>query len=271
MAMPTNGSGFAVRAFATRNAPLVIHAGTDPCRLCESRHASICDAVEGKDLARLADLAVPARVPAAKVFLIEGDPADSLVNIRNGVARLFKSLPDGRRQLVGFAGPGHFLGLSPAGRYVYSAEAIGPVELCRYSRSRMAALLADLPALEGRLLERVANELATAQEQILLLGRKTARERLATFLLARAALHPFVPPLPRPWPCPGPAPVRELVQTVVLPMTRQDIADYLGLTIETVSRTFGALKRDDLIALPRPDTVLLLALTHLAEMAAGEN
>ena len=127
--------------------------------------------------------------------------------------------------------------------YTFSAEAIEPVRLCRFSRTKLRAMLDDFPAMEKRLLETATNELVAAQEQMLLLGRKTAHERIASFLIAQARGGP---------PCTEPR------RAIHLPMTRADIADYLGLTIETVSRTFSRLKTEKLIALPGSTEVVFL-------------
>ncbi len=161
-----------------------------------------------------------------KNFVTEGEPASAFFNISSGTVRLYKLMPDGRRQITGFVGIGHFLGLAVSDTYAFSAEAIEPVRYCRFSRTKLRALLDDFPALEKRLLQVASDELVAAQEQMLLLGRKTARERLASFLLAQSRL--------------GVACQTPRVQ-FALPMTRGDIADYLGLTIETVSRTLTRL------------------------------
>jgi CRP/FNR family transcriptional regulator len=115
-------------------------------------------------------------------------------------------------------------------------------------------LLEDFPALETRLLELATNELVAAQEQMLLLGRKTAVERLASFLVARSRLG-------------GPCAPRHT--RITLPMTRADIGDYLGLAIETVSRTMTKLRADKLIETPGSHDVVLRDLTKLERLAGG--
>jgi CRP/FNR family transcriptional regulator len=226
----------------------------EPCLSCDARATSICSAIDHADLERLAKVALPMRVQAGQTFVYEGDPADSFFNITEGTARLFKLLPDGRRQITGFARTGHFLGLAVRDAYTFGAEAIEPVNLCRFSRGALRALLDDFPAMERRLLETATNELASAQEQMLLLGRKTARERLASFLVAQArAAHAC----------------DRHVTRLRLPMTRGDIADYLGLTIETVSRTFTKLKTEHLIELPGPHEVAIRNFAGLESIAGG--
>jgi CRP/FNR family transcriptional regulator len=220
------------------------------CAACDARALSPCAAIEGQDLERLARVAVQQNVKPDQIFIEEGAPAACFFSITAGTARLYKSLRDGRRQIIGFARAGDFLGLAGSTEYGFSAEAIDQVRLCRFTRLSLQRLLDDFPAMERRLLETAGNELVAAQQQMLLLGRKTASERLATFLvgLSRGAV-------------PG---------ALHLPMSRSDIADYLGLTIETVSRTFTKFKSAGLIALPAVTEVLVLdrpRLTRLSECA----
>ena len=245
-----------------RARPLVVETSQqlpDPCAHCDARPFSVCSAIEDRDLQRLASLAHPFAVEAGRSFIEEGDPAESFFNVTSGTAKLFKMLPDGRRQITGFAGMGHFLGLAVSSTYAFGAEAVEPMRICRFSRPKLRAMLEDFPALERRLLEAASNELVAAQEQMLLLGRKTARERLATFLLARADGQTLSPV--------GCAHVSR-ASIVRLPMTRTDIADYLGLTIETVSRSLTQFERDGVIALPSARKVKVLNTDALEDLAA---
>jgi CRP/FNR family transcriptional regulator, anaerobic regulatory protein len=228
--------------------------GIDPCSSCEARSASICSAIDDVDLARLAAIAVVTDAPAGRNFIREGDPADCFFNITAGSAKLFKLLPDGRRQITGFVGVGHFLGLAVSDTYAFSAEAIEPVRYCRFPRTTLRELLDDFPIMEKRLLEAAANELVAAQEQMLLLGRKTARERLASFLLLQSRQG---------------LPCGHSRQRFSLSMTRGDIADYLGLTIETISRTLTRLRSERLIALISQNELLICNRHELERLAGG--
>jgi CRP/FNR family transcriptional regulator len=227
---------------------------TEPCASCGARGQSVCSAIDDQHLGRLAAVAVMRDINKGDTFIEEGTPARDFFNITRGTVKLFKLLPDGRQQVTGFAGIGHFLGLAVSDTYAFSAEAIEPVQLCRFSRPKLREVLHDFPALEERLLQTACNELVEAQEQMLLLGRKTARERVATFLVARC--HAALP-------C-GPS------EHVALPMTRSEIADYLGLTIETVSRTFSRFKAEKRIATPSNSEVVILDRAWLDDMAAGQ-
>jgi CRP/FNR family transcriptional regulator len=227
---------------------------SEPCATCEARSVSVCNAIHDPDLARLASIAVVTEVGPGQCFIDEGEPADAFFNITAGSAKLFKLLPDGRRQITGFVGPGHFLGIAVSDTYAFSAEAIEPVRYCRFNRGKLRALLDDFPLMEKRLLEVAANELVAAQEQMLLLGRKTARERLASFLLLQSR-QGLTCGRARRW--------------FTLPMTRNDIADYLGLTIETVSRTLTRLRNEGLIEIAVQSDVLIDNPRGLEELAGG--
>jgi len=228
----------------------------DPCAHCGARAYSVCSAIDSKDLERLAVLSTQLVVEPGRSFIEEGDPAEHFFNVTSGTAKLFKLLPDGRRQITGFAGTGHFLGLAVSSSYSFSAEALEPMRICRFSRPKLKVLLDDFPAMEKRLLEVASNELVAAQEQMLLLGRKTARERLASFLVMQSRQ--------------GVA-CQQARTRFALPMTRGDIADYLGLTIETVSRTLTKLRTEGFIEIPSATEMIIRAPSALESLAGGLN
>jgi CRP/FNR family transcriptional regulator, anaerobic regulatory protein len=191
------------------------------------------------------------RLPG-EVLFVEGDEASSVYEIVSGMLRLVKLLPDGRRQITGFLSARHLLGLAPEGVHVYSAEAITDVTVCRYGRAAFERLIEEVPGFAMRLFAQTSHELHANQDQMVLLGRKTATEKVASFLLMFAGEH-------------GGDDARE----VDMPITRCDIADYLGLTIETVSRIFTKLRQDGLIELPSPTRVKLRDRGRLEEFAMG--
>lgn len=182
----------------------------------------------------------------------EGETAEAVYKVVEGTIRLHKLLPDGRRQVIGFLQAGDMMGLSMAGNYLYTAECVTAAAVRRIPRNRFEAMMDEQPALARKLLTTMASELVAAQDQMLLLGRKTAVEKLASFLLAlgrRAAARN-----------PG-------CRRIDLPMSRTDIADYLGLTTETVSRGFTKLKTSRLIRLLDGNAVELIEPEALAELA----
>lgn len=199
-------------------------------------------------------------LPAGKLIIEEGDPAQHFFNVNSGMVRLFKALPDGRRQITGFAGPGHFIGLAATDVNGVSAETMEPVQLCGFSRAELHTIFKDYPAFEGKLLDVAMHELVLSQQQMLLLGRKTALERVASFLISWAQRQDVCGEgkLPRP------------NARLTLPLSRTDLADYLGLTIETVSRSLSQLKKKGLIEIPNIHEIVLLrphALGDIAEAA----
>ncbi len=190
---------------------------------------------------------------AKETLFIQGQPAHSVYNVTAGCVRLYKLLPDGRRQIVGFALPGDFLGLAMGDAFGFSADAIDDVTVCAFSRPAYSAMVDNKPHLLRRLHEFATHELTLAQEQMMLLGRRNAEEKLTCFLLA----------MQKRW-----SQIAKPSVTVHLPMSRQDIADFLGLTIETVSRTFPKLARDKTIMIV-PDGVRLMNTERMALVAAA--
>ena len=212
--------------------PAVRHADPPPvghpCFGCEVRTASICGVLGCGDLAEFKRLGWTMRVKAGQAVFHQGDPATRVFTLTSGAMKLYRLLPDGRRQVVGFLLPGDFLGITVDDEYAFTVEALEDSRLCWFPRSRFADFTEMHPDLEL-----AAHELAAAQQQMVLLGRKTAEERVASFFLAlldRGEQR-------------GPG-ARRLVD---LPMSRCDIADYLGLTKETVSRVLGLLKSKRLV------------------------
>lgn len=225
-----------------------------PCGACTIRDISVCAALEPAELERLSAIISSVRFGARQTIFQEGDPATHLFNVVDGAVKLYKLLPDGRRQITGFVFSGDFLGLAMNDSYAYSAEAISEVLLCRFPRLKLEALLEEFPKMEKRLLGIASNELAAAQDQMLLLGRKTAREKIASFLLllSRGAAQRGRPGNP-----------------VGVPMNRTDIADYLGLTIETVSRTLTGFRNSGIIVMAGNDQVSIEARNELERIADG--
>ena len=123
-------------------------------------------------------------IAANEVLFWEGDPAEHLFEIVSGCLRLYRLMPDGRRAITGFMFPGEILGVSFRDRYLFSAEAVTHVKLRRYSRAQMENNLSRMPGLSRELLAMACDELSAAQDQMLLLGRKTAKERMKLFRLA---------------------------------------------------------------------------------------
>lgn len=243
---PRRGDETLRRATVGRNALIMDRQQTNccgarvDCANCDIRPIAICGALQPIALSKLAAIAGTRRIDAGAQLIQEGEPAEEIFTLTEGMLKIYKLMPDGRRQITGFLIPGDLVGLAYGDNYIYSAEAVTDIVACRFRRGSLLALMADHPELEHRLLSRAGNELAAAQAQMLLLGRKTARERVATFLVELAERRGVAPDEPMP-----------------LPMNRGDIADFLGLTIETVSRTLTLMRKAGLIALPDKHSVTI--------------
>jgi CRP/FNR family transcriptional regulator len=227
-----------------------------PCASCGARPLGVCADLKGHELQSMACASESVSAQPGQTLFHEGDPNPYVFNVVDGAVKLYRLLPDGRRQITGFLFQGDFLGLGGRGASSFTAEALTPLNACRFRRGDFDQLLNALPALEHRLVALAGDELMAAQEQIVLLGRKTARERLASFLTRLSERQVQLG---------GPE------GQVHLPMTRLDIADYLGLTIETVSRVFTQFKTSGLIRLLPGNDVALpdpAALKALGEGAA---
>jgi CRP/FNR family transcriptional regulator len=225
-----------------------------PCDTCQAREFSVCAPLTAEDQKRLAAITRTINIAPHRSIFDEADPAEFVYIITAGTVKVYKVLGDGRRQITGFLFAGDFLGLIHNEAYAYSAEALVPTRLCRFARRRLEVLLVEIPHLEQRLLAMASHELAAAQDQIVLLGRKSAHERVVSFILmlsnsARRHGRPGDP--------------------VFLEMSRNDIADYLGLTKETVSRTFTSLKKQGLIGRLDEKRIRLSKMSVLREIAEG--
>lgn len=217
-----------------------------------------CQGLSQRSRTHVAAIGAVQRLEPGMTLFSEGDAAANVYQVVSGTLRLYKALPDGRRQITGFLSAGHLLGLSLNDLHLYTAEAITEVNLRRYPRAWFERLVDEVPGLARRLLAATSDELRAAQDQMLLLGRKTAEERIASFLLMLADLHG------------GQQAAGKDDRVVNLPMSRGDIADYLGLTVETVSRMLAKMKQNQVIALPCPIRIELRNRARLEEIAGGE-
>ena len=237
------------------HAAAVLDAG-HPCLDCAVRLLAICGILDNQELREFKTSGATVKRAAGETIFFEGDDASYVYNLTSGVLRLSKLLPDGRRQIAGFLFPGDFLGITMEDEHAFTAEAITPSTLCQFSRARFDAFVDTHPHLERRLYAIAAQELAAARHQLVLLGRKTATERVASFLLMLADRDEST--------------LDALsASEVVLPMSRSDIADYLGLRIETVSREISSLKASRLIRLTTTHNIRLLDRARLELMAEG--
>lgn len=233
--------------------------GVVRCADCPIRYRAVCAHCEADELSRLEGLKFYRSYEAGQAIVWEGDRMDFVGSVVCGVATLTHTLEDGRTQMVGMLLPSDFLGRPERDTARYNAVAATKVTLCCFRRRPFLDLLQRSPKLSHRLLQMTLDELDAAREWMLLLGRKTAREKIASFIaiVARrqAALSQQKP---------GGRMEMEL------PLTREAMADYLGLTLETVSRQVSALKRDGVISLQGKRGVLLPDFARLVEESGDD-
>ena len=180
----------------------------------------------------------------------EGDRADSWYKVVSGTVRICKLMADGRRHIAEFFFAGECFGLDDHGERLFAAEAVGDVIVMRFPRLATQRLIEEKPELAGHMWNMTLRSLAHAQTRMLLLGRMTASERVASFLLELSER-------------------RDLRRNLDVPMSRNDIGDYLGLTIETVCRVLSAFKRDGLIAMRNPHRIEICDRDALEEVSGA--
>ncbi len=232
-------------------------ATPERCDTCAVRHKAICAVLSKEELHDLNRIARQRIVPVGQVISGGGDDV-VFANIVSGVIKLTKTLSDGRQQIVGLQFPPDFLGRTYGKPGTYFAEAATDVELCAFPKDGFKSMLKRYPDLEHRLFENTLDELDAAREWMLLLGRKTAQEKVASLLLMIARRVPSI----------GCAHTEEMnFSQFTLPLTRADIADYLGLTLETVSRQMTRLKSLGIIELVENREITVPDLQALEQAA----
>ncbi|GFE64858.1 transcriptional regulator FnrL [Litoreibacter roseus] len=226
------------------------------CKDCPIRHNAVCSKCEGDELRKLEEIKYYRSYDAGQPILWRGDPLDHVASLIEGVATISQSMEDGRTQMVGLLLPSDFIGRPGRGVAPFDVTAITDVKVCCFRRKPFEQLVQSTPNISNRLLEMSMDELDAAREWMLLLGRKTAREKIASLLVLIAR---------RMSPKRG-AQVPSHTE-FNLPLTREAMSNYLGLTLETVSRQLSQLKSDGLIELSGqrgvvvPDLGLLISET----------
>ena len=224
------------------------------CASCEGREKGVCGALDCGQLVELVGVSRKSDVASGALLLDESEQADRYANILSGVVKLTKTLSDGRQQIVGLQFAPDFLGRPFRSESTLNAEAATNVTLCSFPKAAIERMMQEAPDLESRLYRQALDELDEAREWMVTLGRKTAAEKIASLLLmiahhvAPAADHTSV--------------------RFDLPLTRADIADFLGLTIETVSRQLTKLRTDSVISIENNRHIVVPNL-HRLRLRAG--
>ena len=232
------------------------------CGDCFIRHKAICSKSDAHELARLNLIKTYVDYQPNQMIIYSGDTFDHVGTLVSGMAEISMTLQDGRRQILGLLMPGDFIGRPDRIYSKYDIRAIDQVKFCRFKRKDFKSMLDQSPSLSHRLYEKTMDELDATRSWMLLLGRKTAQEKLASLLFMIATKHKGLSPHQQ-----------DYRFEFTLLITREMIADYLGLRVETVSRQITALKNKGIISLKgqrqfsRADIRLLLKETGDLQMA----
>lgn len=235
-----------------------VHTDGTPrlCASCDARHKGICGALDQEQLIALAKTSHKQHAESGTELVGDAERIDTYAVVLSGVVKLAKTLSDGRQQIVSLQFAPDFLGRPFKSESELSAEAATDVSLCTFPKAALERLMQASPELERRLYRQALDELDQAREWIVTLGRKTAGEKIASFLLMIARNID-----------PSADPDRDSAN-FELPLTRADIADFLGLTIETVSRQLTRLRADKVISIENNRNVVVPSFARL-EARAG--
>ena len=217
---------------------MIEHSVHIQCGECPIRHRAVCARCDSDELSRLEQIKYYRSFQAGQTIIWSGDRMDFVASVVTGIATLTQTMEDGRRQMVGLLLPSDFVGRPGRATAAYDVTATTDLVMCCFRRKPFEEMMAQTPHVAQRLLEMTLDELDAAREWMLLLGRKTAREKIASLLSIIARRDASLK-------------LRAAQGSLVfdLPLTREEMADYLGLTLETVSRQMSALKKDGIIEL----------------------
>ncbi len=231
-----------------------------PCEDCPIRYRAVCATCETTELTELEGSKYYRRYEAGQTVVLSGERTDFVASVVSGIASLTQTLEDGRTQMVGLLLPSDFLGRPGRDSSPYDVTAVSDLLLCCFRRRPFEGLLRSNPRIAARLLDMTLDDLDAARDWLLLLGRKSAREKIASFLTILARRDAML----RQAQTPGPV-------MLDLPLTREAMADYLGLTLETVSRQISALRREGVIALDGKRRVIVPDFNRLVAESGDDS
>lgn len=229
------------------------------CEDCPIRKRAVCSRCDADELEMLEGIKYYRHYDAGQTIAWAGDEMGFVGSVVSGVATISQTLEDGRTQMVGLLLASDFLGRPGRSHSVYDVAAVTPLTLCCFRRKPFEQMMRQTPHVAERLLEMTMDELDNTREWMLILGRKTAREKIASLLTIIARREVMAGDAPR---------SGDLV--IDLPLTREAMADYLGLTLETVSRQMSALKRDGVIVMEGKRRILVPDLRRLMAEAGDD-
>lgn len=219
------------------------------CDTCVVRNRAICASLDANELETLNTIGRRRTLVPGESLIWEGEDSVLVANVIDGVLKLSTGTEDGREQIVGVVYPSDFIGRPFGSTTGHGVTALTEAKVCVFSRRDFDAFAREHPALEHKLLQRTLGELDRTRRWMLLLGRKSAGERVASFIVEMSERLVEQG-------CQGTH--DEPLKRFTLPFSRQQVADVLGLTIETVSRQFTRLKSEGLIDLPSRREVEIL-------------
>ena len=226
----------------------------DACASCPIRERAVCAKCDADELALLEEIKYYRTDEPGHTICWAGDEMSFVASVVRGAATLSQTMEDGRTQMVGLLLASDFIGRPGRAMSPYDVTAVSEVTLCCFRRKPFEKMMAQTPHISERLLDMTLDELDAAREWMLILGRKTAREKIASLLAIIARRETALG---------FSAGLRTV--TIDLPLTREAMADYLGLTLETVSRQISALKREGIIQLEGKRRVLVPDLPRLLQ------
>lgn len=230
------------------------------CGDCPIRHNAVCARCDTDELDELERIKYYRSFEAGQTIVWSGDEMDFVASVVSGIATLSQTMEDGRTQMVGLLLPSDFVGRPGRGTAPYDVVAVSDMLMCCFRRKPFEQMMSSTPHVAQRLLEMTLDELDAAREWMLVLGRKTAREKIASLLMIIARRDASLN-------------LKEAEGGMVfdLPLTREAMADYLGLTLETVSRQISALRKDGVIELQGKRHVTVPDFDRLIEEAGDDS
>ncbi|MGR9154536.1 Crp/Fnr family transcriptional regulator (plasmid) [Rhizobium leguminosarum] len=224
------------------------------CRSCQARHGVVCGALSNSQLRELGRHSLRRTVGAGCEIIAQGSESSSYSNIMRGVVKLCKVMPDGRQQIVGLQFAPDFVGRPFVRESTLSAEAATDAEICFFPRNLLDRMISEAPELQRSLHDQALKQLDAAREWMLTLGRRTAGEKVAS-LLYLIATHA--------------EPQTATSTDFDLPLSRTEIADFLGMTIETVSRQMTRLRKSGVIRIENFRHIIVPDMDELERMISA--
>lgn len=228
---------------------LITHPSGPAGSLSHPPEYALFKQLSAEDLQKLTELSKLKVINEKQYLLTQYSPASHVFNLASGIALIERISSSGRRQVLAFIFPGDFVGLTHSDQYEYGVKCLTETTAYAFKKSEFRRLAEETAQLKKNVSDIGANVLGRALDQVFILGQKKAEERLCFLFLQLLERLPSA-----------------TADSIHLPMTRQDMADYLGLTVETVSRALAKLKNEGVIAIPSPQILTIVDVNKLSEL-----